>query len=114
MRQLAPPKRVLRTRRVRSQECKSRHRLHNHQQGSRSNRVRHHPKPEYAAGIELAKRAVELKPGLKVVYSTGLPVTDDLKALLVPGSVILEKPYTVDQLLTSLSVHVGAGPRPHV
>ena len=66
------------------------------------------------AGIELAKRAVELKPSLKVVYSTGLPVTDDLKALLVPGSVILEKPYTVDQLLTSLSVHVGAGPRPHV
>ena len=66
------------------------------------------------AGIELAKRAVELKPGLKVVYSTGLAVTDDLKALLVPGSVILEKPYTVDQLLTSLSVHVGAGPRPHV
>jgi CheY-like chemotaxis protein len=48
------------------------------------------------AGIELAKRAVELKPGLKVVYSTGLAVTDDLKALLVPGSVILEKPYTVD------------------
>ena len=66
------------------------------------------------AGIELAKRAVELKPGLKVVYSTGLPVTDDLKASLVPGSVILEKPYTVDQLLTSLSVHVGAGPQPHV
>ena len=66
------------------------------------------------AGIELAKRAVELKPGLKVVYSTGLPVTDDLKALLVPGSVILEKPYTVDQLLTSLSVDVGAGPHPHV
>ena len=66
------------------------------------------------AGIELAKRAVELKPSLKVVYSTGLPVTDDLKALLVPGSVILEKPYTVDQLLTSLSVHVGAGPRPHI
>ena len=66
------------------------------------------------AGIELAKRAVELKPGLKVVYSTGLAVTDDLKALLVPGSVILEKPYTVDQLLTSLSVHVGADPQPHV
>ena len=66
------------------------------------------------AGIELAKRAVELKAGLKVVYSTGLPVTDDLKALLVPGSVILEKPYSVDQLLTSLSVHVAAGPQPHV
>ena len=55
------------------------------------------------AGIELAKKAVELKPGLKVVYSTGLTVTDRMKALLVPGAVILEKPYTLDQLLTSLS-----------
>jgi len=54
------------------------------------------------AGIELAKRAVELKPGLKVVYSTGLTLTDRMKALLVPGAAILEKPYTLDQLLTSL------------
>ena len=29
------------------------------------------------AGLELAKRAVELKPRLKVVYSTGLSVTDE-------------------------------------
>jgi DNA-binding NtrC family response regulator len=54
------------------------------------------------AGIELAKRAVALKPGLKVVYSTGLTLTDHVKALLLPGAVILEKPYTLDQLLTSL------------
>jgi CheY-like chemotaxis protein len=66
------------------------------------------------AGIELARRAVELKPGLKVVYSTGLTLTDNMKAFLVPGSVILEKPYTVDQLLTSLSAHFGRGPQPHV
>ena len=57
---------------------------------------------EMRAGIELAKRAVELKPGLRVVYSTGLTVTDRVRALLGPGAVILEKPYTVDQLLTSL------------
>ena len=54
------------------------------------------------AGIELAKRAVALKPGLKVVYSTGLTLTDHVKALLVPGAVVLEKPYKLDQLLTSL------------
>jgi CheY-like chemotaxis protein len=35
------------------------------------------------AGIELAKRAIELKPGLKVVYSTGLTLTDNMKTLLV-------------------------------
>ena len=55
------------------------------------------------AGIELAKRAVALKPGLKVVYSTGLTLTDHMKALLVPGALVLEKPYTLDQLLMSLS-----------
>ena len=54
------------------------------------------------AGIELSKRAVELKPDLKVVYSTGLTLTDHMKELLVPGAIILEKPYTLDQLLTSL------------
>src|SRR5215831_15251413 len=45
------------------------------------------------AGIDLAKRAIELKPGLKVVYSTGLTLTHEIKALLVPGAVILEKPF---------------------
>jgi hypothetical protein len=55
------------------------------------------------AGIELAKHAVEMKPDLKVVYSTALTLTDRTKELLLPGSVILEKPYTVDELLTSLS-----------
>ena len=71
-------------------------------------------KGDMQASIEFAKRAVELKPDLKVLYSTGLTVTDDMKALVLPGSIILEKPYTEDQLLTSLSVHFGAGPQPHV
>jgi hypothetical protein len=62
----------------------------------------------------LAKRAVELNPRLKVVYSTGLSVTDDMKALFVPGSAVLEKPYTVDQLLTSLSDHFEVGPQSRV
>ena len=54
------------------------------------------------AGIELAKHAVEMNPGLKVIYSTALTLTDCVKALLLPGAVVLEKPYTLDQLLTSL------------
>ena len=55
------------------------------------------------AGIDLAKHAVEMKPDLKVVYSTALTLTDRTKGLLLPGSVVLEKPYTLDELLTSLS-----------
>jgi DNA-binding NtrC family response regulator len=59
-------------------------------------------KGEMRAGIEFAKRAIELKPGLKVLYSTGLTVTDDMKASVVPGSIILEKPYSEDQLFNEL------------
>jgi DNA-binding response OmpR family regulator len=61
------------------------------------------------AGIEFAKRAVELKPHLKVLYSTGLTVTDDMKASVLLGSIILEKPYSEDEVLRSLSVHLGTG-----
>jgi CheY-like chemotaxis protein len=68
-------------------------------------------KGDMQAGIEFAKRAVELKPDLKVLYSTGLTVTDDMKALVVPGSIILEKPYSEDQILRSLSAQLGAGPQ---
>src|SRR6516162_11029324 len=71
-------------------------------------------KGDMQAGIEFAKRAVELKPDLKVLYSTGLTVTDDMKALVVPGSIILEKPYSEDQLLTSLSARLGANSQPCV
>jgi len=70
-------------------------------------------KGDMEAGIKLAKRAVELKPDLKVLYSTGLTVTEDMKASVVPGSIILEKPYSEDQLLASLSVLRG-GSRPSV
>jgi CheY-like chemotaxis protein len=66
------------------------------------------------AGIECAKQAIELNPNIKVLYSTGLTVTDEIKALVVPGSIILEKPYSEDDLLTSLSVHLGLGPQPSV
>jgi DNA-binding response OmpR family regulator len=70
-------------------------------------------KGDMEAGIELAKRAVELRPDLKVLYSTGLTVTEDMKASVVPGSIILEKPYSEDQLLASLSVLRG-GSQPSV
>ena len=70
-------------------------------------------KGDIEAGIKLAKRAVELKPDLKVLYSTGLTVTEDMKASVVPGSIILEKPYSEDQLLASLSVLRG-GSQPSV
>ncbi len=56
------------------------------------------------AGLELAKLAVERRPSLKVLYTTGQTVTDGMKALFVERSAMLTKPYTVEQLLTGLSV----------
>jgi len=57
------------------------------------------------AGLELAKEAVERRLGLKVLYATGQAVTDGMKALFVDGSAVLQKPYTVEQLLTSFTVY---------
>jgi DNA-binding NtrC family response regulator len=62
------------------------------------------------AGLELAKRAVEQYPEIGVLYSTGQAVTDGMKAMFVERSALLEKPYTVEQLLTSLSVHFRINP----
>ncbi len=56
------------------------------------------------AGLELAKAAVERRPYLKVLYTTGQAVTDGMRALFVEKSAMLVKPYTVDQLLTALSM----------
>jgi hypothetical protein len=47
-----------------------------------------------------------------VLYTTGQTVTDGLKALLVEGSALLPKPYTVDQLHTILTVNFGIKPAP--
>lgn len=56
------------------------------------------------AGLELARAAVERRPGLKVLYATGQTITDGMEALFVEGSAVLAKPYTVEELLTRLSV----------
>jgi CheY-like chemotaxis protein len=62
------------------------------------------------AGIELARDAVKLKPELKVLYTTGRAITDGMRARFVPGSAVLTKPYTVEELRTSLSNHFQIDP----
>jgi CheY-like chemotaxis protein len=62
------------------------------------------------AGIELASDAVKLKPELKVLYTTGRAITDGMRARFVGGSAVLTKPYTVDELRTSLSNHFQIDP----
>ena len=56
------------------------------------------------AGLALASKAVELRPDLKVLYTSGRSVTDGMTALMVHNSAYLPKPYTVEQLGTMLSM----------
>lgn len=67
-------------------------------------------KGDVHAGIALAKAAVELRPGLKVLYTTGRTMTDGMKARFVPGSAALAKPYTVDELRGILSTNFQLDP----
>jgi len=62
------------------------------------------------AGLQLAKQAVEQRPELKVLYTTGQGVTDGMMAMLVKDSAVLPKPYTVDQLQQSMAMHFGIEP----
>jgi DNA-binding NtrC family response regulator len=64
------------------------------------------------AGLTLAQKATEQRPALKVLYTTGLAVTDGMKAMFVESSAFLPKPYTIDQLQTILTVNFGIKPHP--
>jgi len=55
-------------------------------------------------GLSLAKKAIELRPHLKVLYTSAQALTDGMTALFVPSSAYLPKPYTVEQLGTMLSM----------
>jgi CheY-like chemotaxis protein len=68
-------------------------------------------KDEIAAGIELAQQAVKRKANLKVLYTTDRSLTDGMKARFAKNSAFLPKPYTVEQLITTLSVHFRISPQ---
>jgi two-component system, cell cycle sensor histidine kinase and response regulator CckA len=59
---------------------------------------------ESEAGLALATKAVEMRPDLKVLYTSAQGVTDGMLALFVPNSAYLPKPYTVEQLGTMLGM----------
>ncbi len=49
-------------------------------------------------GCDLAHQAIELRPKLRVLYTTGNSVTDKMQAMFVKGTHCLRKPYTQYQL----------------
>lgn len=56
------------------------------------------------AGFSLAAKAVQLRPDLKILYTSAQGLTDGMNALFVEDSAFLPKPYTVEQLGTMLSM----------
>ncbi len=54
-------------------------------------------------GCELAREAVRLRPMLRILYTTGNVVTEQMAALFVEGMQCLIKPYTEQQLQGSFA-----------
>ena len=65
-------------------------------------------KDSVLGGCELAHQAIELRPKLRVLYTTGNFVTEKMKALFIEGAKCLRKPYTQDQLQNSLEALLAA------
>lgn len=59
-------------------------------------------------GCDLAQQAMELRPDLRVLYTTGNCVNDHMKALFVDGKHFLGKPYTQHQLQDSVKEMLAA------
>ena len=49
-------------------------------------------------GCDLAIQAIALRPGLRVLYTTGNTITEKMTALLIEGTQFLRKPFTTVEL----------------
>jgi CheY-like chemotaxis protein len=65
-------------------------------------------KDSVLGGCELAHRAIDLRPKLRVLYTTGNFVTAETKALFVEGTQCLTKPYTQPQLKNCFATLLAA------
>lgn len=55
-------------------------------------------------GYDVANRAVVLQPDLRVLYTSGTPRTAEMVERFAPGSQFLQKPYSAEQLGTSMEL----------
>jgi CheY-like chemotaxis protein len=63
-------------------------------------------------GLELAREAARLRPHLRVIYTTGKMLTDEMRAAFVDGATFLLKPYTPRGLSEALA-HILDTPQGH-
>jgi DNA-binding NtrC family response regulator len=59
-------------------------------------------------GCELAHQAIKLRPGLRVLYTSGSFKTDVMTAMFVEGARFLQKPYSMPQLQDSMNALLAA------
>ena len=62
--------------------------------------------PAAMDGLQLARKAVEVQPRMRVIYTTGGDETDRLTVESVEDSTFLSKPYTAKQLIRALNNHM--------
>ena len=65
--------------------------------------------PDGIDDLELARRAVELRPELQIIYTTGGAPTDGMTALFVDGAAFLPKPYIRDELRKAIGSRSAGG-----
>lgn len=65
-------------------------------------------KTAVVGGCDLAHQAIKLRPGLRVLYTSGSFRTDKMTAMFVEGGRFLQKPYSKPQLQNSMNELLAA------
>ncbi|HEY2662449.1 MAG TPA: response regulator [Caulobacteraceae bacterium] len=65
---------------------------------------------EALAGYGIATEAIKLRPGLRVLYTSGSPLTQDMTDHFVSGGQFLQKPYSPAQLEISVRALLQSEP----
>jgi CheY-like chemotaxis protein len=66
-------------------------------------------RPLPRGGLELARRAVAMRPTLHVIYTTAMELNDDMRNSLVAKAPFIPKPYTPEGLSRVLSDVLAKG-----
>ena len=67
-----------------------------------------HLKKSALGGCIVARQAIELRPQLLVLYTTGNLITVEMKSQFITGARFLRKPYTHHQLKDSVELLLAA------
>jgi DNA-binding NtrC family response regulator len=55
-----------------------------------------------SGGYDVANQAIDIRPGLRVLYTSGTPLVTDMSDQFVGGGQFLQKPYSPEQLTASV------------